>query len=98
MMQIKDPTLLRQQAYIDGQWCNADSGETCAVTNPATGETIGTVPKMGAPETGRAIAAANRAWPAWRAKTGKERSAVIRKWNDLMVANADDLGDRKSVV
>ena len=92
MMQLKDPTLLRQQAFIDGQWCNADSGETCAVTNPATGETIGTVPKMGTAETRRAIAAANAAWPAWRAKTGKERSAVIRKWNDLMLANMDDLG------
>ena len=51
MMQLKDPSLFRQQAYINGQWCNADSGETCAVTNPATGETIGTVPKMGAAET-----------------------------------------------
>jgi succinate-semialdehyde dehydrogenase/glutarate-semialdehyde dehydrogenase len=91
MMQLKDPTLLRQQAYLNGQWCDADSGETCAVTNPATGETIGTVPKMGAAETRRAIATANDAWPAWRAKTGKERSAVIRKWNDLMLANADDL-------
>ncbi len=92
MMQLKDPTLLRQQAYLNGQWCDADSGETCAVTNPATGETIGTVPRMGAGETRRAIAAANAAWPAWRAKTGKERSSVIRKWNDLMLANADDLG------
>lgn len=92
MMQLNDPTLLRQQAYINGQWCNADSGDTCAVTNPATGEVIGTVPKMGSAETRRAIEAANAAWPAWRAKTGKERSAVIRKWNDLMLANMDDLG------
>jgi len=91
MMQLKDPSLLRQQCYVDGQWCDADSGETCAVTNPATGEKIGTVPKMGAAETRRAIAAADAAWPAWRAKTGKERSAVLRKWNDLMLANADDL-------
>ncbi len=90
-MQLKDPTLLRQQAYVDGQWCDADNSETCAVTDPATGETIGTVPKMGATETRRAIAAANVAWPAWRAKTGKERAAVLRKWNDLMLANADDL-------
>jgi succinate-semialdehyde dehydrogenase/glutarate-semialdehyde dehydrogenase len=91
MMQLKDPTLLRQQCYVDGQWCDADSGETCAVTNPATGEQIGTVPKMGAAETRRAIAAADSAWPAWRARTGKERSAVLRKWNELMLANADDL-------
>ncbi len=91
MMQLKDPSLLRQQAYLNGQWCNADNGETCSVTNPATGETIGTVPKMGAEETRRAIAAADSAWPEWRAKTGKERSAILRKWNDLMLANADDL-------
>ncbi len=91
MMQLKDPSLLRQQAYLNGQWCDADSGESCAVTNPATGETLGTVPKMGTAETRRAIAAADTAWPSWRAKTGKERSAVLRKWNDLMLANADDL-------
>jgi len=91
MMQLKDPSLFRSQAYLNGQWCDADNGETCAVTNPATGETIGTVPKMGAAETGRAIAAANSAWRSWREKTGKERSAILRKWNDLMLANADDL-------
>ncbi|MBB5390200.1 MULTISPECIES: NADP-dependent succinate-semialdehyde dehydrogenase [unclassified Herbaspirillum] len=91
MLQLKDPTLLRQQAYINGVWCDADSGETIAVTNPATGLQIGTVPKMGAAETRRAIAAANHAWKAWRAKTGKERSIVLRKWNDLILANADDL-------
>jgi succinate-semialdehyde dehydrogenase / glutarate-semialdehyde dehydrogenase len=91
MMQLKDPSLLRQQCFLNGQWCDADGGETCAVTNPATGEKIGTVPKMGAAETRRAIAAADAAWPAWRARTGKERSAVLRKWNDLMLANADDL-------
>ncbi len=91
MMQLKDPSLLRQQAYLNGQWCDADGGETCPVSNPATGENIGTVPKMGAAETRRAIEAANNAWPAWRSKTGKERSAILRKWNDLMLANADDL-------
>ena len=91
MLQLKDPSLFRQQAYINGQWCDADNGSRFAVTNPATGETIGTVPNMGAAETKRAIAAANEAWKAWRAKTGKERSAILRKWNDLMLANADDL-------
>jgi succinate-semialdehyde dehydrogenase/glutarate-semialdehyde dehydrogenase len=91
MMQLKDPSLLRQQAYLDGRWCEADNGQTCPVTNPATGEAIGTVPKMGAAETRRAIAAADAAWGSWRAKTGKERSVVLRKWNDLMLANADDL-------
>ena len=92
MLQLKDPALLRQQAYVNGQWCDADNGETSAVTNPATGETIGTVPKMGAAETARAIAAANAAWPAWRSKSARERSLILRKWNDLMLENVDDLG------
>ncbi len=92
MLQLKDPSLLRQQAYLDGQWCDADDGSTVAVTNPATGEVLGTVPKMGAVEAKRAIDAANAAWPAWRKKTAKERSAILRKWNDLMLANVDDLG------
>jgi succinate-semialdehyde dehydrogenase/glutarate-semialdehyde dehydrogenase len=91
MMHLKDPSLLRQQAYLNGQWCDADNGETCPVTNPATGEIIGTVPNMGVAETRRAIAGADSAWAAWRAKTAKERSAILRKWNDLMLANADDL-------
>ncbi|HJU71275.1 MAG TPA: NADP-dependent succinate-semialdehyde dehydrogenase [Paucimonas sp.] len=91
MFQLKDPSLLRQQAYLNGQWCNADNGETFPVTNPATGDVIGSVPNMGAAEARRAIVAANEAWRGWRAKTAKERSAVLRKWNDLMLANADDL-------
>jgi succinate-semialdehyde dehydrogenase/glutarate-semialdehyde dehydrogenase len=91
MLKLKDPTLLRQQSYINGQWCDADNGATIAVTNPATGEQLGTVPKMGAAETRRAIEAANAAWPAWRKRTAKERAAIMRKWNDLMLENADDL-------
>jgi succinate-semialdehyde dehydrogenase/glutarate-semialdehyde dehydrogenase len=91
MMQLNDPSLLRQQAYLNGQWCDADNGETSEVTNPATGEVIGTVPKMGAPETRRAIAAADSAWGSWRTKTGKDRSAVLRRWNDLILANSEDL-------
>ena len=91
MLQLKDPTLLRQQAYLNGVWCDADNAETIVVTNPATGAAIGSVPKMGAAETRRAIEAADAAWPAWRKKTAKERSAILRKWNDLMLANADDL-------
>ncbi len=91
MLQLKDPTLLRQQAYLNGQWCDADSGETANVTNPATGELLGTIPYMGAAETKRAIAAANEAWRGWRSKTCKDRSAILRRWNDLMLANADDL-------
>ncbi|MEO8674712.1 MAG: NAD-dependent succinate-semialdehyde dehydrogenase [Casimicrobiaceae bacterium] len=89
--QLKDPSLLRQQCYLDGKWHDADSGATHAVNNPATGELIGTSPLMGAVETQRAIAAADAAWPAWRAKTAKERSAVLRKWFELMQANVDDL-------
>ena len=90
-MQLNDPTLLRQQAYIDGAWLDADKGETVAVTNPATGERLGTIPKMGTAETRRAIEAANAAWPAWRKKTAKERATILRKWFDLIMANADDL-------
>ena len=91
-MQLKDSKLFRQQCFIDGQWVDADSAETIDVTNPATGEKLGTVPKAGAAETRRAIEAANAAWPAWRAKTAKERSAILRKWFDLMMANQEDLG------
>jgi succinate-semialdehyde dehydrogenase/glutarate-semialdehyde dehydrogenase len=90
-VQLNDPSLLRQQAYINGVWSAADNGESHAVTNPATGEQIGTIPAMGAAETRRAIEAANAAWPAWRKKTAKERAAVLRKWADLIVENADDL-------
>ncbi|WP_329956669.1 NADP-dependent succinate-semialdehyde dehydrogenase [Collimonas humicola] len=91
MMNLKDPSLFRQQAYLNGEWCNADGGGTHAVSNPATGETIGSVPLMGAAETRRAIAAADEAWRLWRRKTAKERSIILRKWNDLMLANLDDL-------
>lgn len=91
-MQLKDATLFRQKAYIDGAWLDADSGQTIKVNNPATGEILGTVPKMGAAETRRAIEAAERALPAWRALTAKERAAKLRRWFELMMANQDDLG------
>ncbi|MDR3482170.1 MAG: NADP-dependent succinate-semialdehyde dehydrogenase [Burkholderiaceae bacterium] len=91
MLNLKDPGLFRQQAYIDGNWCDADDGKTIVVTNPATGEYLGTVPEMGATETARAIAAANTAWKGWREKLAKERSAILRKWHDLILANVDDL-------
>ena len=90
-MKLKDSSLFRQQCYIDGEWIDADSGETIPVTNPANGETIGAIPKMGTAETRRAIEAANRAYPAWRAKTAKERGVILRKWFDLMMANQEDL-------
>jgi succinate-semialdehyde dehydrogenase / glutarate-semialdehyde dehydrogenase len=90
-LKLKDPTLLRQQLHIDGQWVDADDRRTRPVTNPATGGEIGTVPYAGAAETRRAIEAANRAFPAWAKKLAKERSAILRKWFDLIMANQDDL-------
>jgi len=90
-VQLKDPQLFRQQAYIDGAWVDADNGQTLKVNNPATGEIIGSVPKMGASETRRAIEAADKALPAWRALTAKERANKLRKWFDLMLANQEDL-------
>ncbi len=88
---LKDPKLFRQQCYVDGRWCDADSGATVPVTNPATGATLGTVPSVGAAETRRAIEAANAAWPGWRAKTARERAVILRKWAELMMANQEDL-------
>jgi succinate-semialdehyde dehydrogenase/glutarate-semialdehyde dehydrogenase len=88
---LKDPSLLRQQGYINGKWVNADSGKAIDVTNPATGEVLGTVPNMGNAETRRAIEAANAAWPAWRRKTAKERANIMRKWFNLMMENQEDL-------
>jgi succinate-semialdehyde dehydrogenase/glutarate-semialdehyde dehydrogenase len=90
-MNLSDKSLFRQQSYIDGAWCDADSGETIDVRNPATGETLGTIPKMGTAETRRAIEAANKAMPAWRAKTAKERAVILRKWFNLMMENQEDL-------
>ena len=88
---LKDGALFRQQCYIDGQWVDADSRATHGVVNPATGARIGTMPMLGATETRRAIEAANKAWPAWRSKTAKERSAILRKWSELQLAHVDDL-------
>ncbi len=88
---LKDEFLLRQRCYIRGAWIDADSGKTIQVTNPASGEVIGTVPNAGAAETRRAIEAAEDAMPAWRARTAKERAAILRKWFELMMANQEDL-------
>jgi len=90
-LQLHDSSLLQQKNYVAGKWIDADGGGTIEVTNPSTGEVLGTVPKCGAAETRRAIEAANAAWPAWRAKTAKERSQILRRWHDLMIANQDDL-------
>jgi succinate-semialdehyde dehydrogenase/glutarate-semialdehyde dehydrogenase len=88
---LQDPTLFRQANCIDGKWVQADSRRTIVVKNPATGEAIGEVPALGAAETRRAIEAAHRAQPAWRAMLAKERSAILRKLNDLMLASTEDL-------
>ncbi len=88
---LKDAGLLRDACFVDGAWIAADDGKTITVDNPSTGEIVGTVPSMGANETRRAIEAANAAWPAWRAKTAKERATILRKWFELMMANQEDL-------
>ncbi len=85
------PSLFRQQCYIDGHWVDADDAACFEVTNPATGAVLGTVPKMGGVETRRAIEAAQTALPAWRAQTAKERSVILRRWFELMMAHQDDL-------
>ena len=90
-LKLRDPSLFRQQCHIGGDWLDADAKGTIPVVNPATGGVLGTIPKMGADETRRAIAAANAALPAWRARTAKDRAAILRKWFDLMLANVDDL-------
>src|SRR3954453_23448575 len=87
---LKDAELLRGRCYVDGQWIDADSGKTIDVTNPADGSKLGTVPAAGEAETRRAIEAANRAYPAWRAKTAKERAKILRTWFDLMMANKEN--------
>ncbi|WIX32673.1 NADP-dependent succinate-semialdehyde dehydrogenase [Salinicola sp. JS01] len=90
-MNLTDSTLLRQQAYIDGQWLDADSGDTFAVTNPANGETLASVARVGKAETRRAIAAANNALPAWRDLTAKARSLILKRWFALMQEHKEDL-------
>ncbi|MFC2973236.1 NADP-dependent succinate-semialdehyde dehydrogenase [Azotobacter bryophylli] len=90
-MQLKDARLFRQQAYIDGSWQDADGAQTLPVNNPATGEVLGSVPKLGAAETRRAVEAAERALPAWRALTAKARAQKLRRWFELMLEHQDDL-------
>jgi succinate-semialdehyde dehydrogenase/glutarate-semialdehyde dehydrogenase len=86
---LKDPKLFRTQCYIDGEWL--DGKKTFPIVNPATGARLAQVPDLGEAETRRAIDAAERAWPAWRAKTARERAAILRKWFDLMMASQEDL-------
>src|SRR5262249_26287421 len=89
--QLKDARLFREASYVDGAWVKAKSSVAIQVDNPATGEIIGSVPKLGAAETREAIEAANNAFPAWSKRTAKERAGVLRKWFDLMMENQEDL-------
>ena len=91
MLKLNDPKLHRHQCYINGVWIDADNRETIAIANPASGAGLGTIPKMGAAETRRAIAAAHAAQPAWRARTAGERARVLRKWFELIMSNQEDL-------
>jgi len=88
---LRDAVLLRHDAFINGQWVGAQNGATFPVTDPASGEVLGSVPLMGQQETRLAIEAAEAAWPAWRAKTGHQRAAILRRWYELMLENTDDL-------
>ena len=90
-MKLNNPELLRTQSYIDGKWVEAPDGAEFAVDNPATGSNIAHVSTLGAKQAEQAIAAASRAFPAWRARTAKERSNILRKWFDLIIAHTDDL-------
>ncbi|MET0983920.1 MAG: NAD-dependent succinate-semialdehyde dehydrogenase [Steroidobacteraceae bacterium] len=90
-MPLKNQSLFRQQAFVGGRWIDADSGERVEVTDPATGNVLGTVPKLSAVETRRAIQAAERALPDWRARTAKERAGILRRWYDLMMQHQEDL-------
>lgn len=91
MIKLSRTDLFKQQCYIDGQWLDADSGETMGVVNPATGKPLGTIPKMGAQETRRAIEAAAVAQQKWRVLSAKQRAVILRNWFDLMMAHQDDL-------
>jgi succinate-semialdehyde dehydrogenase/glutarate-semialdehyde dehydrogenase len=90
-IQLSDPSLFREQCYVDGAWVDADDRASIEVRDPASNELIGTVPKMGAAETRRAIQAADRAFQSWRNTTAKERAGLLRKWFDLMMASQEDL-------
>lgn len=89
---IKDRLLFRQQCYLNGKWIDADQGDTISVDNPSTQEIIGTVPKMGASETEKAIDAANEAFKSWREKTAEERSDILYRWHEQMLTHQEDLG------
>jgi len=90
-LELNNPALLREQSYINGEWVSAAGGETFDVTNPADGSLVAKVPQLDVSDAKRAIQAADAAWPAWRSKTAKERSVILRRWFNLMLENKDDL-------
>ena len=90
-IQLQDPGLLRHQCYVNGQWIDSPDQKVIEVDNPATGELVGTVPALGTADTRLAIEAADAAWPAWRARTGKDRAGLLRAWFELMLQHKDDL-------
>ncbi len=92
LAQLKDPSLLKTDALINGQWVKGAAATRFDVHDPATGAKLADVANLGPKDAEAAITAADKAWPAWRAKTGKERSIILRKWFDLLMANQDDLG------
>jgi succinate-semialdehyde dehydrogenase/glutarate-semialdehyde dehydrogenase len=91
MIELEDPSLLRTQAYVGGEWIDPPGGAMLAVADPASGERIATVPALGEAEAEQAIAAAAAAWPDWRARTAKDRAAMLRRWFELMLVHRDDL-------
>jgi succinate-semialdehyde dehydrogenase / glutarate-semialdehyde dehydrogenase len=91
MIQLRDPSLLKEAAFVNGKWIQANNGETLPVYNPATGELIGNVPNLGANETQLAINFAHAAWDGWKKLLAKQRSALLRKWFDLILENQEDL-------
>jgi succinate-semialdehyde dehydrogenase/glutarate-semialdehyde dehydrogenase len=91
MIDLQNPSLWREQAYVNGAWLAADDGASFEVTNPADGDVLATVADLGVAETRRAVQAASDAWPEWRRKTAKERAAILRRWYELMLEHKDDL-------
>ncbi|MDH3787148.1 MAG: NAD-dependent succinate-semialdehyde dehydrogenase [Xanthomonadales bacterium] len=90
-LELNRPELLREEAYVNGEWLSAGDGQTFNVTNPADGSLVATVPQLDVAATRKAVEAASAAWPAWRSKTAKERAAILRRWFDLILENKDDL-------
>lgn len=90
-MNLNRPSLFRQQCYIDGTWTDASNGQAIEVTNPMDSSLLGTVPSLTQTDVKTAIDAANRALPAWRAMSGKQRAQLIRNWYDLCMAHQEDL-------